>query len=281
MIDALNFGDEKVKNLIISILSKEWPLSAKKIYNKIKKEGKNVSYQAVFKSLKSLNKQNILSKLDYKYSLNKEWLKDTSNFYEEISNSYHSNEKNMVSRALTKNHVVFKFDNYYKYLSAVAIVGPALAFLTKMDKGRGYGEFSQLPWPFATGEKEERMVKKLFASTKNIYIICRNKNKTNELIYKYYKTMNKNIYVKFNKNCAQDGDIYVVGNYVFKIILEEKFSVSMNKIYGNLSNKKDIDFNSLYTNLFRTKTKIIAIGTRNSEYANTIKERINKSFNIK
>ena len=53
-MESTNIVDDKVKSLIIEILSEDWPLTAKKIYYKIKKKGKSVSYQAVFKSLQYL-----------------------------------------------------------------------------------------------------------------------------------------------------------------------------------------------------------------------------------
>ena len=58
---------KSVKDCIISILSAEWPLSAKKIYNRIKSGGAEVSYQAVHKALKELSGKGILEKEDKGY----------------------------------------------------------------------------------------------------------------------------------------------------------------------------------------------------------------------
>ena len=47
--------DKSTKDVIIEILSSEWPLSLNKIYYKIKKKyGINVNYQAIHKAVNEL-----------------------------------------------------------------------------------------------------------------------------------------------------------------------------------------------------------------------------------
>ena len=48
-------GTDSTKNSIIELLSQEWPLTAKKLYNKIIKEcHTQITYQATHKALKEL-----------------------------------------------------------------------------------------------------------------------------------------------------------------------------------------------------------------------------------
>ncbi|MBI2530142.1 MAG: hypothetical protein HYW05_03285 [Candidatus Diapherotrites archaeon] len=75
-IPQLASKNKSTKDVIISILSQEWPLSAKKIYNKVIREhGLNVSYQAVHKLLLQLLDDKVLEKQENEYSLNKDWIK--------------------------------------------------------------------------------------------------------------------------------------------------------------------------------------------------------------
>lgn len=64
-----------LKNMIIYTLVSEWPLTVRKIYNKVKTtNGINVTYQAVFKTVKELVDKDILVEKDKKYMLNIGWI---------------------------------------------------------------------------------------------------------------------------------------------------------------------------------------------------------------
>jgi len=45
---------KNVKDAVIAVLTNEWPLTARKIYNKTKNMSLNVSYQAVHKAVSEL-----------------------------------------------------------------------------------------------------------------------------------------------------------------------------------------------------------------------------------
>jgi len=98
-ISLLEMGKTKKRNVreaILSVLSTEFPLSIKKIYNKVKKEHNlDVSYQAVFKIINGMLEDNVLEKLDKEYKLNIAWIKDLENELDMIKKSYmgYDNEK--------------------------------------------------------------------------------------------------------------------------------------------------------------------------------------------
>ena len=50
-----------VKDAVVSILSREWPLSLKRMYNSIRGMGLGVSYQAVHKAAQELIEQGIVT----------------------------------------------------------------------------------------------------------------------------------------------------------------------------------------------------------------------------
>ena len=60
---VISFGGNPTKETVIELLSREWPLTAKKIYRRLVK-GYNISitYQAVHKSLTELTEKKILEK---------------------------------------------------------------------------------------------------------------------------------------------------------------------------------------------------------------------------
>jgi orotate phosphoribosyltransferase-like protein len=64
-----------LKNLIIYALVSEWPLTVRKIYNKLKSNnGIDVTYQAVFKTVKELVEKDVLVEKNKKYMINIGWI---------------------------------------------------------------------------------------------------------------------------------------------------------------------------------------------------------------
>ena len=77
------FNKEKLStsDMVVSALSSESPLTAKKTYNKVVKDfSANLTYQAVFLSLKELSKLGILAKNPDGYSINPEWVQKLREF---------------------------------------------------------------------------------------------------------------------------------------------------------------------------------------------------------
>lgn len=76
---SLPFGKkEGVKDLVFTILSKEYPLRIIQLTNFIKKRyGKSVTFQAVRKAVLELTSEDVLTKRENKYSINKKWVLET------------------------------------------------------------------------------------------------------------------------------------------------------------------------------------------------------------
>jgi Fe2+ or Zn2+ uptake regulation protein len=87
--------DERTtKDIIIHILSKDWPLSARKIYSHVKKnkKGKDISYQAVHKTLKSLVGIGVLERTGRDYRISEEWMNETEKFISVLKDKYSKGE---------------------------------------------------------------------------------------------------------------------------------------------------------------------------------------------
>ena len=68
-------NEKPLKNIILDILEKEWPLTAKQIYYTIKKNSsRHLTYQAVFKAVKEMEKKKMLASDKKSYKINIDWL---------------------------------------------------------------------------------------------------------------------------------------------------------------------------------------------------------------
>jgi hypothetical protein len=78
--------DDNVKNLVFSILTKEYPLKIVELTNHIRKRyGKSVTFQAVRKAILELVEEGILIKKDNEFLVNKTWIFETK---KELDNIY-------------------------------------------------------------------------------------------------------------------------------------------------------------------------------------------------
>jgi len=204
-----------------------------------------------------------------------------ADFYADIKKKYFEEDKNYPSLILKNKSVTFKFKSLYKVLVALVDTGAKLNFLSKQDDYTAFAELNQLPWPFAAGIKEDKLMRKFFKSYKKFYLLCKSENIANKLIHRYYKTLNKNIYLKFDKNCAQECDTLSMGKLTAQFFYGRSLKKSLDKSYAKLKNLKQISLNELYKNLFLKEIEINVVITRNPELAKIKKERIKLAFGVK
>ncbi|MCR4336142.1 MAG: hypothetical protein NUV57_06455, partial [archaeon] len=81
----LNPESASTKQKIIDILSNEWPLSAKSIYDKLQKQySSEISYQATHKTIQDLETEKIIEKKEKGYQLNLEWVQQSKKSLENV-----------------------------------------------------------------------------------------------------------------------------------------------------------------------------------------------------
>ena len=233
---------KNVKDAVIAVLTNEWPLSAKKIYNRIRNMGLNVSYQAVHKALCELLQSQILVKMGGGYELNMEWLNEIKKFIEFAGTSYEKNK----SYQLSENS--FNFDNHHDYLLFL------VKFLTEVSKyynEMGVAHLKHLNWPFTTSQIEYEMLKKMFKSYKKIYLLCKSSGYSDKIISKFYNKITDNISVKFGVNCAVDCETYVCGDFIIQIYYEDRTEKIINQAYKDLKGSMPSAFDKFLGDLFK------------------------------
>lgn len=102
-------GHLNAKDLVMRILGKEWPLSAKEIFIRIKKEASgNFSYQGVHKAMQQLCAEGVLVKKDNHYLLNIDWIRREKQNSTNLEEKYISGFRGFVSaEAKLHPHLIF------------------------------------------------------------------------------------------------------------------------------------------------------------------------------
>ena len=77
------------KEKIIQLLSENWPLTGKEVYNRLMHEySHEITYQGVHKALAELSEENIVEKNGSKYLLNHDWIDTNKKFFELMQERY-------------------------------------------------------------------------------------------------------------------------------------------------------------------------------------------------
>lgn len=110
----LPFGREgDVKDLVFTILTKEYPLKIIELTNTIRKRyGKSVTFQAVRKALLELVKDGVLNKEGKEFSINKYWVQQSKRIIDELYREIcEEKSKPRKTEAIAGEVSVFTFDS--------------------------------------------------------------------------------------------------------------------------------------------------------------------------
>ena len=84
---------KSTREIIISVLIKEYPLSAKEVYNRVLKvSSKDTTYQAVHKAIQELSAEGSITKQGKDYQLNPNWITNLKSFVKDAEESYTKNQ---------------------------------------------------------------------------------------------------------------------------------------------------------------------------------------------
>lgn len=106
--------DQSVKDLIFTILTKEYPLKLIELTNLIKKRyGKSVTFQAVRKATLELKAQNVIEQTDKSFQIRKEWVLESKQFYDRLSTELISEKRKKSASvdSINQDISVFTFNS--------------------------------------------------------------------------------------------------------------------------------------------------------------------------
>ena len=269
-----------VKDCIISILSNEWPLTGKKIYNIIRKQYElPVTYQAVHKTLKKLIEDEVLVKTGKDYKLNEEWIQQLKEFGSKLETSY-SNKQEIPSAESI-------FSKQYTSFS-VSTVTDLYGFIidvldyTKRNNIKEVVANTFHPWnPMLTTESQLRIVKD-FINKVNFYGIAKYSMPMDKALKTFYEKTGSKIKIKLGiPDCVSDCETMVIEDRIFQFYYPKELVNNINSIYSRLSSLNDIDFVELHKNFYFKKSRINVLVNKNQEIADSIRNDTLKYFDKK
>jgi len=255
----INGGVNSTKNEIISVLTEKWPLSAKEIYNQAQnKFNLNVSYQAIHKTIKQLEDENILKRDEIGYKLNQEWIDKAKVFSEQLSEAYNT--------PIGQNIVLPTLYEVDKFLLKMLLENP--------PKG-GEKPFLGLHWchfwiPLFISIREYNSIKENMPKF-NLYALSRGNTKIDDWCANFWEEYG--VKKKIGVDCAAIADLVIYKDTVVEVFYPVDIKKELDKFFEKAKGIEDLNIQYLFDNIFQKQTKINIVIHKNQELADQLKEQ--------
>lgn len=261
------------KNLIISLLGKQFPLTLKQIFDEIKIT-RTLSYQALHKGIKELVDEGIVDKIEKQYFLNKNWVREQTKSYSYYYSNYFSSVYNPKQIDASSRIQVFRFTSVKEFLDFL-IDSYVRDQMDQEDHNihisvRRISPFiphSLLPF-----------IKKL-CKQKKIHVLCRSDTAIDRAVAKFYKSLGVNIRTgavipHYNNVCFGD----LVFQYFF--FFNEAYRKKLNSFSQRMKGKSGLSLLRITSDILYRKTEIHVVVNRHPLLLDEVKQAAIDEFNL-
>lgn len=265
MIDLLE--PSGVKGAIINTLCDEWPypLTAKKIYNKVRKNfGLTVTYQAVHKTLKQFEHKKIASRVEKGYALDIDWVRETKSLMLQLESKYYS-VKGRLERMLDKERVITIVFKRTRDVGAF-IVNEFLNLPNPKNEPLVF-RLEHLNW---MPDEQLSLLKQKIGKIE-IYIICQNRDPLDKLLAKNFEKLGAK--VKLGVSCAKSNDSVSLGDFTIQVFKSSDYQKSWGSLYKKIKGLDTLDLSEIRELLYDKKWEgLKVIVGKNPRYAKHLRK---------
>jgi predicted transcriptional regulator len=266
------------KQKIISILSERWPLSAKQIYENMKKHySANISYQAIHKMIKELEEEKLVERKDSNYQLNINWIQQSKKTFEYVEKQYLKNNKISIPKDFSGT-IEIEWDSFTDLCVSTAelLLSRQLAegsddpsFITTMEYGW---------WAFKFKFEHLYLLYDMVMHNPKAKGIIRKQTPYGEWIAKQYTRVGA-MSAPEKAKLDFEGDMFVQGDCIIQVTFNNQTKKLFEQYYNKWHNLEEsfIEFG------LKPEPKIHATMriTKNKEMADFMRKQMNKVFEAK
>ncbi len=112
-------GEHNLKNIVISVLSRQWPLSARRVFREVCSDNFHITYQGVHKALRQLREQGMVRRTDGGHQLDAQWIDQLEAYSGFLRANYAMGKNTDFYRMPPGESACLSFDNYFQAVSAI------------------------------------------------------------------------------------------------------------------------------------------------------------------
>jgi len=262
------------KDLIISILSKTFPLSSKKMFNLVRKQYNYAgTYQSIYKSIQQLCEECVLVRKKKEYMINQEWVAKTKKFLEEIEQNYANTTeiKEADAQGLHKTlnpeaqTLVFEklrdLDKFYwnlvEDMKKRSAVLPEKERIFCIHAKHIYGALidPEVHYGFIEGMKKAKI---------QVYVLCAGKTPLDKWVRDFYcKSRGSTFHIVLGMPWAFTTELWLFPYQAVEVYYSFDFQKIFDTIYTQTKNVGDVNFHQLFDSLYKNKDPVHVVTNRN------------------
>jgi len=208
-----------VKNLVFTILTKEYPLKLIELTNFIRKRyGKSVTFQAVRKAVLGLIEEEVLQQEGHAYSISKEWVKKSKKVIDDLYTEIYK-EKTMPKSidSITGEVSVFTFSSLNEMMKFWQdLIDDWFAHFKKGDPNLNVYRAAHAWEGILHLDREKEVMGQLKRKGIKSYIISTGNTPLDKNIQKFYKSIGIDMRIEPSSSSFDKG--YYVGTYGAMIV---------------------------------------------------------------
>ncbi|MFH0961940.1 MAG: hypothetical protein V1820_04615 [archaeon] len=267
-------GGHSTKSQIVEILSREWPLSCRKIYNRLSKErGRNITYQAVHKATLQMTDENVLVKSGLAYSLNLDWVNKIERFSRDVSSAYLEGRK---VPSLEGDLVQHNFESGYetiRFLSENFLRGKFIPM--NSEKIRIYVKVQHMWNPFVLAPGDFGKLRELSGKIE-AFVACKGSTQLDRIISRFYNALG--IKTALGAEVSETPELAVVGETVIQIFNPPEMRALLSKTYQTTKTLFSPELIRNFNEIAHGRMKVTVLINRNALAAEGIKGEISTFF---
>ena len=255
-------GASSTKDQIVSILSQEFPLSAKQIFNQISKNSGNISYQAVHKALLELLSSKVVEKKGSDYLLSMQWVNSLQGSLDGIRAKYLSLSNELPDQSNLLFESITELDSFLIKLFLKVIS-------SRQDEPVLCLQWSHFWLPLF--EKEDYIQARELGKVTKAYCVSRGNTAIDKWCSDFWNKNNTK--TKIGCNVASASDIIAFEDLVIQVFYPPEIKKELDRVYDGTKRISDLNVDDFFETVFQKKTKIPVIINRNQQIADQIKKQ--------
>jgi hypothetical protein len=274
-----NIKKNSTKDIIIRILSYQWPLSIKKLKAILKKEyGINVSYQSIYQNLNELIEKEIVDKKNNEFLLNMDWIEQIQEFGRAVEQTYKGNRQ-IIGSEVESTQITFN-SAYDLFKFILEMISNHIDTFTEEQKKQGDLQIAHVLqthlWsPFVASKTDYGLIKKL-GSFGSVYYVCKNKSLIDRMLANFYKSFNAK--VKLGADVASDSEMYIIGDWVVQVFIPIEVKKEIDRIYSITKDILSFDIIRFYWTVGHQKVDIEVLINKNPSLADRLRIQVMNAF---
>jgi len=262
-------GNGGTRGAILRALSGEWPLSAKEVFNRVKKESKElVSYQAVHKCLGDLVSSKILEKNEKGYLLSLAWIDSNESQFSALHAAYTNDFIKSIEGKTLEFDTLYAVDKF--------LIQALNSFLPLLPKKPALCLHWNHMWlPLFMSREDYASVKGLAAVTTSFALI-RGNNPIDKWCRDFW--VERGMKVELGADAASTFDLVVLNDFVLQVFYPLEIKQRLNEIYSKTQKVSDLDLDDFFKSVFEQKTRILVKATRDPTLAEELRRQTMSFF---